>query len=439
MARRYVIVGNGPAGATAADTIRDHDPSGDITIVGDEDVPFYSRPGLAYLLTGMIPEGQLFSRPDRDAERRGIRRVVGAVRAIEPVAHRVVLADGRAMAYDRLLLALGARALRPDLPGIDLDGVVTLDSLRDAKRILRLARRAKRACVVGGGITALELAEGLAAQGVETHYLMRSDRYWGSVLDAGESALVESRLAAEGIRIHRGVELAAVVGRRGRVAAVETRTGVSMACDLLAVAIGIVPRLELARDAGLATGRGIWTDETFRTSDPDVFAAGDVAEVLEPATGRRVLDSLWSIAIEQGRAAGENLAGAGRPYRRPAPFNVTRIGGITTTVIGGVGGGAADIDLVTYARGDSEAWRDSFEAFAAVSDAGADRLRLMLGEDRIVGAVVMGDQGLSRPLQLLIRDRVDIGAVRERLMLGPAEVRRALGSLMERTVPHGAA
>jgi nitrite reductase (NADH) large subunit len=439
MAQRYVIVGNGPAGVAAAEAIRRHDEDGRIRIVGGEDVGFYSRPGLAYLLTGAIPERQLFSRPESFYEGARIERTVGTVQTVDPRAHRLELADGRAIRYDRLLLSVGARAVRPALPGIDLQGVVTMDNLEDTRRIRRLARRARRACVVGGGITAIELAEGLAAHGVETHYLMRGDRYWGSVLDPHESALVEERLADDGIRIHRGVELARVIGRNDKVVAVETNDGTKLACDILAVAIGTQPRLELAQAAGLQTGRGIWTDATFQTSDPDIFAAGDVAEVLDPATGKRGIDSLWSIAIEHGRVAGEQMYGVGLPYRRPAPFNVTKIGGVTTTLIGAVGTGGREGDLVTLARGDSHAWREQLDSFAVVSDRGANHLRLMLGADRIMGAVVMGDQALSRPLQHLIRERVDIRWVRDRLIQGPTEIRLALEALMERTVSLGAA
>ena len=151
MPRRYVVVGNGPAGFAAAETIRRHDAGGDIRIVGGEKVGFYSRPGLAYVLTGAIPEQRLFSRPESAYERAGIQRTVGTVRTIEPRGHRIELADGDVLRYDRLLLAVGARAVRPELPGVDLQGVVTLDNLEDVRHILRLARKAKRACVVGGG------------------------------------------------------------------------------------------------------------------------------------------------------------------------------------------------------------------------------------------------------------------------------------------------
>jgi len=437
MARRHVIVGNGPAGVTAAEAIRRNDAAADIRIVGGEDVGFYSRPGLAYLLTGAIPEKRLFSRPEADYARAGIRRTVGTVVTVDARAHRLELADGEVVRYDRLLLSVGARAVRPDMPGIDLQGVVTLDNLEDTRNLIRLARRARRACVVGGGITAIELAEGLAAHGVETHYLMRGDRYWGSVLDPHESALVEERLVEDGIRIHRGVELAGIIGRNGRVSAVETREGTRLPCDLLAVAIGTQPRLELAQQVGLATGRGIWTDATFQTTDPDIFAAGDAAEVLDPATGKRAVESLWSVAMEQGRVAGESMCGLGRPYLRPAPFNVTKIGGVTTTLIGAVGTGGREGDLVTLARGDSHAWREQLGSFAVASDRGANHLRLMLGEDRITGAVVMGDQALSRPLQHLIRERVDIRWARDRLFRGPAEVNQAITALVERTASLG--
>ena len=159
--RRYLIVGNGAAGASAAFAVRHRDPGAEITIVGGEAVPFYSRPGLAYLLTGVIPEKQLFARPDRQYSEAGIRRMVATVTALEPAPHRVTLADGRTLRYDRLLLATGSRAILPGLPGINLPGVVTLDSYEGTREMIRLAGKARRACVVGGGITALELAEGL--------------------------------------------------------------------------------------------------------------------------------------------------------------------------------------------------------------------------------------------------------------------------------------
>jgi NAD(P)H-nitrite reductase large subunit len=427
--RRYLIVGNGAAGASAAFAIRDRDPEAEITVVGGEDAPFYSRPGLAYLLAGMLPEQGLFGRPDALYKRARISRVVGTVVAIEPAPHRVALADGRVLRYERLLLATGSRATLPDVPGIGLPGVVTLDSLEGTRAIIRLAKKARRAVVVGGGITALELAEGLVARGVETHYLLRGERYWPAVLDPDESARVEHHLSSDGMRLAKGMELGAVLEKKGRLAAIRTACGTTIECDMLGVAIGVAPRKELAVAAGIAAERGIHVSEAFETDAPDVFAAGDCAEVLDPRSGRRTVDTLWSIANEQGRVAGASMAGEATAYQRPAPFNVTRIGGITTTIIGQVGTGARDADLTSLSRGDSYSWREQLGDFAVAAREGDSRLRLVVGPDRIAGAVVMGDQSLSRTLQQLVRDRADITAVRRRLLDGSADLAAVLTSL----------
>lgn len=429
MKTRHVIVGNGPAGIAAAEAIRRRDSEAEIQILGDERCGYYSRPGLAYLLAGTIPEKQLFSRPEADYRRLRLRRVVARVMSVEPARHELILEGGQRITFDRLLLAVGARAVRPEVPGIDLPGVVCLDTLADAQAILRLARRARRAVVVGGGITAVELAEGLASRGVEVHYLLRKDRYWGSVLDAEESRMVERRLEEEGIVLHHNSEMAQVLGAKGRVAGVALKDGRRLPCSLLAVAIGILPRTELALAAGIAVGRGIRTDERLRTSVPDIYAAGDVAEVLDPDTGAWILDSLWSTALRQGTTAGANMAGADQPYRRGTSFNVTRVGGVTMTLIGAIGSGARDEDLVSIARGDSESWRGSAQAFAIESQSELSRLRVLVGEDRLVGAVVMGEQGWSRPLQRLIADRVDISAVRPTLVARPDRLPEVLNAL----------
>ncbi len=350
-----------------------------------------------------------------------IERLGATVIGINPHHRRLHLQGGRILPYDSLLLAVGAKAIRPEIPGIELEGVVTLDTLADAQNILKLARRARRAVVIGGGITALELAEGLAARKVETHYLLRKGRYWSSVLDDEESALVEQRLEEERIRLHRHTELARLHGRRGRLTAVET-TGGTLEAQILAVAIGIRPRLELPLTAGVAVNRGILVDEHMRTNLEGIYAAGDAAEVFDPASGKTVLDSLWWVALQQGAAAGRNMAGQPYRYSRPPAFNVTRIGGITTTILGSVGRDRESTDLKAIARGDSEGWRLQPDAMVVETGEPHSRTRLLLGDNTILGAVVMGDQSLSRPLQHLVGDAVDITPIRQRLLAEPASL-----------------
>ena len=417
--QRYVIVGAGIAGLSAASSIRSADPQAQLTLVGDERHPPYSRPGLAYFLANEIPQGQLF--PWSSAELRGLKVAFVSGRAVrlDTAGRNLTLSDGRTVVYDALLLATGAPAVLPDIPGAQLRGVVTLDRLDDAAHILSLAKRARRAVVIGGGITAVEIAEGLAARGVETHYFMRKDRFWSQVLDPEESCLVERGMVRHGIRLHHNTNVVRVLGKRERVKGVLTDNGDSIQCEIVGFAIGIRPRMELAAGAGLSVDRGILTDEFLRTSAAGVFAAGDVAQVFDPATGKHTLDSLWWMAEDQGRAAGVNMVGGASPYLRGIPLNVTRIGGLIVTIVGHVGQGGDDADLVSIVHGDSETWRESLDSFAVHSREHDSRIRLLVGEEFLVGAVILGDQTLSRPLTELVRNRVPLGRLRQQLMRAP--------------------
>jgi len=430
MTIRYVIIGSSIAGVAAAEAIRQVDHAGEITLISDDPHGYYSRPGLAYLLTGEISQAQLF--PLREAEWRalGLRRVMGEVARLEPDAHQVILADDRGLPYDRLLLATGSTAARLKAPGSDLPQVVMLDSLADARRILDLARRARAAVVVGGGITAPEIVEGLRVHCRRVHYLLRGDRYWSNVLDEAESRLVLARLAAEGVQIHPRAEVAEITAQRGRVAGVTTTAGERIPCDLVAVAIGVLPRADLARAAGLRVERGVLVDEFLRASAADIYAAGDAAQVYDPRTGKALLDTLWNIARGQGAVAGHNMAGGSQRYAKPMPLNVTRLAGVTTTIIGRVGHGP-DADVIGIARGDSETWRLLDDALVVEDATEVNRLRLLVGQKTLVGAVVMGDQRPSRPLQRLIGESADITPIRARLLAPHAPLAAILAETLD--------
>ncbi len=412
---RHVIVGSGVAGIAAIEAIRSLDAVSEIVMTGDDPHGYYSRPGLAYYLTGELHDKALFPRTADDYKRMNFRYVRGHVANILRDNHTLEFADKTTLAYDKLLLAVGAQALPLKVPGANLDGVLKLDTMEDAKSILKHARRGKTAVVVGGGITALELAEGLRARGMKVHYLLRGDRYWSNVLDEQESRIVEHRLKEDGVTLHYHAEISEVTGRNGYVNGVRLQSGQILKCDLVAYAIGIRPRIELAKQAGLEIDRGILVNEYMQTNDPDIYAAGDVAQVYDPLSGKSILDSLWNPARQQGHAAGLNMAGKQIPYVKSAPFNVTRLAGLTTTIIGRVGGGG-DKDLVGIARGDSETWREWPDAVIAQSGFDVNHVRVTVGEKTLLGAMVMGDQKLSLPLETMISQNVDISPIRERLL-----------------------
>ena len=311
---KYLIIGAGAAGVSAIEAIRSQDPTGEVTQVCDEAAGYYSRPGLAYYITGEVSEDCLFPFTQNDFKRMKVNLEKTQVKRILPKEHQVELQNGKYIAYNRLLISTGARAATAKVPGLDLEGVVKLDNIEDAHRILKYARKRRSAVVVGGGITALELVEGFRARGLTVHYFLRGDRYWSNVLDETESHIVEHRLKEEGIQIHYQTELAEISGKRGKVSAVMTTDGKKINCDIVGIAIGILPRKSIAEAAGLKTERGISVNEYLSTSDPDIFAAGDVAEVFDPTVGKAILDSLWAPARRQGYTAGLNMAGKHVPY-----------------------------------------------------------------------------------------------------------------------------
>jgi NAD(P)H-nitrite reductase large subunit len=411
---RYVIVGNGVTGVAAADTLRTLERSAEISLVGDDPHGFYSRPGIAYYLNGEIPENQLTIFTKTDWKALNIRNVIGLASRLDPKKHELEIGSVGKLIYDRLLLATGSTAVPLTIPGADLKGVVKLDNIEDTRHIISLSRNARSAVVVGGGIIAIEMVEGLIARGLKVHYFLRGDRYWPKVLDVKESHLLENRLAEDGVILHYQTEVAAVLGNHGKVAGIRTTKGETIRCEIVAVGVGVKPRMELAKAAGLATERGILTEETLQTSDPFIFAAGDVSQVRDSVSGQSIIDSLWHPAREKGKIAAVNMTGKKTIYARTLAVNVLRLAGVMTTIIGAVGSGVDD-DLVSVARGSSETWKELPNTISLESSADVNHVRLMISEKSILGAMVMGEQKLSLLLQEIISSKVDITPIQHLL------------------------
>ena len=231
---RYVIIGTGVAGYACIESIRSVDKTSEIIMLGDDPHGFYSRPGLAYFLTGELPDKALFPKKKEDYALLKFSYKKARVTKIKRSEKKLELDGKTILSYDKLLIATGASAVPLTGPGANLTGVVKLDHLEDARQILGFAKRGKTAVVVGGGITALELTEGLLSRGVNVHYLLRGDRYWSNVLDEHESRIVEARLQAEGVTLHFHSELVEVIGKSGKVSGVRLVNVQMIKCDILA-------------------------------------------------------------------------------------------------------------------------------------------------------------------------------------------------------------
>ncbi len=418
---RYAIIGTGIAGISAAQTLRSLEPKADVTLVSEDPHGFYSRPGLAYYLTGEIPETQLFPNLKKGKQKLDVQYVIGRVIRIDPPSHALETNPGKVLRYDRLLIAAGAKSVPLDVPGGDLQGVVKLDDLEDVRNILSLIRRSKTAVVVGGGVLGIEMVEGLAAQNVKVHYLLRGDWYWSNVLAEPEARMIERNLVHDGVSIHHRAEIVEILGKKGKVTGVRTSNGELIPCNMVAVGIGVRACIELALAAGLKTDRAILVNEYLQTSDPDIFAAGDVSQIYDPLTGRSSIDNLWSPGRKQGRTAALNMAGQVEVYQRTVAVNVLLLGNVMTTIIGAIGSGHDEGPVYTT-RGSSETWLQLPNTLATESSTDVSHLRLMVGEKTILGALVMGDQKIARPLKELINNQADISPIRDQLLNASAEL-----------------
>lgn len=425
---------------SAAEEIRRRSPHSAITVITNEPYPMYSRPGLAYLLTGEIRPSHIFCRTREDYARQRLQLIPAHVSALDLARRAVLLQDGRALPFDTLLLATGAAAVPAPFPGGDLDGVVYLDTLKNAEGLLqRVANGAKTAVVVGGGITAMEMAEGLRDRGLTVHYMLRGQSLWSALLTETESEIVARHAQARGIQLHYGEEIAEVIGANGLVTGVRTKRGGNIACDIVGAAIGVRPNLALTQGTRIQTERGIVVDEFLESSVPGVFAAGDVAQAFDQWSGERRVDDLWSSAVAAGRVAGANMTSARQPYVKGAPFNAARVFGLHITCIGQAGGGRGGENdpnetLQYQSRGSSEVWwsRPEGPYGSAWSHKGENSLRLVLRDRHIAGALIIGNQDLADPLRELITHRIDISSIRDRLQSNAPE----LGSIVRRFWEH---
>ncbi|MFD9006326.1 NAD(P)/FAD-dependent oxidoreductase [Streptomyces sp. NPDC059582] len=313
---RIVIVGAGQAGYQSAAFLRERGHAGPLTLIGDEGVLAYERPPLskAYL-TGEVGEEQLWLRPETFYTRRAIERVTGSVVALERAARRVRLGDGRVYGYDHLVMATGARARTPAVPGAGLRGVHTLRTLADAAALKTQLARAGRVVVVGAGFVGLEFAAAARQSGCQVTVLEARGRPLARTASAPVAAHVARLHEAHGSRLLFGQDIVRFHdGGGGRVAAVELAGGRRLPADLVLAGVGATPCTAPAEAAGLRVEDGIVTDSWLLTSDPHISAIGDCALFPHPRAGTRLRVESVQNAVGHARLVADRLTGTIRTY-----------------------------------------------------------------------------------------------------------------------------
>lgn len=378
---RYVIVGGGIAGVTAAQRLRALDPSSSVVLFEAEPVPFYLRPGLIEVLAGAKDLSEITPYARSWFESRGIEYRLGeAVVGLNLAKKDVLLATGRSVPYDRLLLATGAEPVRPAIPGIDLPGVFTLRTAADAERIRTWAEGRRSAVVLGGGWLGLEAAYALRRSLEEVVVLDRGRWPLSRHLDEKGGKVLSDLLGERGLTVLSGVEAAEILGE-GEVKGVRLTTGERLPADLVLVAAGVIPRVGLAREAGITVNKGILVDDFLETSAPGVYAAGDGAEWRGKTYG------IVPAAREQAQVAAQNMVDPkSLVYPGTKPVQRLKVAGVDLLVLGeppAAGGSFAEETLAEPGR----------------------YAKLVLGEGRrLLAAVVLGMPEIMSEIERRFRE-----------------------------------
>ena len=398
---RYVLVGGSVAGIAAAEAIRSRDPSGEILMISDESYGAYARPLISHYLAGQVNDEQILYRSEDFYQRLRIDPRFGSrVTALDTDRQQVCLESGERIGYDRLLLAVGSVPVFPKIPGLTLEGVFGFRGFADARKLAEKADEVRRVVVIGGGFIGLVCAMALRQVGVQVTVLEVLSRLMALMLDERGAKLVQGRLEQEGVVVRTDTSVQKILGSsKLGVQGVILDDDSEIPADLVVVATGVQPNLDLVRDTAIRHRRGILVDETLQTNVPGVYAAGDVVEAYDCLRQDLSLNANWPCAYEQGRIAGLNMAGAVRNYQGGYAMNSLDVFGlpcISMGIVNPVGNG--------------------YEFRVKSAPGRSVYKKLVFHQDRLVGAICLGEITRAGVLNRLLREGLNVKTVKDDIL-----------------------
>jgi NAD(P)H-nitrite reductase large subunit len=397
---KYVIIGNGIAGVCAAEAIRAMAPQGEIIMIGDEPVVPYSRPMISHVLDGSQPHARLPIRSNHFYEDLKITPLLGQRAGDIDVGNRQVqLLDGARVDYDRLLIAAGADPRPIKAEGLELANIFYMRTQRDVAQQVAALPSARRAVVLGGGLVGFKAAYGLLKRGLTVNMLITSGYPLSMQVDPIAGQMILDELVRHGLTVKVGVRVRAFEGN-GSVQAAVTDTGARLPCDMVIIGKGVLPARSFIPEDRIDVDLGVVVDDHLQTRAAGIYAAGDVAELMDIARGRRWVNALWPEAAAQGRVAGLNMAGRSVAYPGSLGRNVMRVFGLDVLTVGNANPQDGD-------------------KYRIVQTGGPDRhdyRRLVLADDVLVGAVMINRIEQGGVLRSLIENRVPIPVSPESLI-----------------------
>lgn len=400
----HVIIGAGPAGVTAADTLRKGDSNCQIVMIGAEPEPPYSRMAIPYVLTGLIAEeGTYLRKEEGHYEKDAIEYRQGTVESVDPSTKTVHLVGGQTQAYETLLIATGASPIRPPIDGLDLPGVYHCWTLEDCRNIARLAEKGAHVTLMGAGFIGCIIMEALAERGVNLTVVEAQDRMVPRMMNAAAGNMIKHWCVNKGIDVHTSTMVTKLEPSDDEedTLLVDLDNGKQIPAHLVVVATGVKSNIAFMESAGVKMDQGILVDEHLQSSVDGIYAAGDCAQGPDFSTGGWAVHAVQPTAVDHGRIAAMNILGTSTPYK----------GSLNMNVLDTVG-------LVSASFGAWDGVKNGEHAESIDTD-GFKYMRLEFDGDKIVGALSLGRTDHIGVLRGLIQTEVPLGPWKDKLIADP--------------------
>jgi len=408
----HVIIGGGPAGVIAAETIRKQAPYDNITIVSDEAVPAYSRMAIPYLLMGNVNEVGTYLRKDPShLKNQHVNWVQAGVNHVDIATKKVAFNSGVEITFDTLLIATGSHPIKPPIPGIDSEGVHTCWTMEDARHIMALATKGSRVLQLGAGFIGCIIMEALAARGVKLSVVEMGDRMVPRMMGPTAGGMIRDWVQAKGVEVFTATKVESI--EAGTPLKVKLSNGKTVEADLVISAAGVRPAIGFLKDSGITCLLGVLTDAYLQTNVPGIFAAGDCAEAFDKVTGKTIVSAIQPNAAEQARVAGMNMVACSRGKAMQAELKgVTQINVLDT------------LGLISTSFGDWQG-QPGGEQVELTDLKNGKHLSLQFKDDVMVGCNSVGWTEHVGVMRGLVEGKVKLGAWKEQLKADPTKLMQA--------------
>ena len=413
----YVIIGNSVSAVGAVEAIRKNDKKGEITIISSEPYFVYSRPLISDFLAGRVREDEMFYRQKDFYKKNRIKTILGKKAiSINTKQRKVILEDKKEISYSKLLIAVGGVPFIPEIKGLDRDGVFTFTALDDAKKIKEYVQRVKRVVIIGGGLIGLKAAESLEELGIRVTVVELMDRVLSAVLDKKSSQIIQKHIIEAGIDIITNNTVKEIIGRDSLISGVILKDEKKMDCEMVLVAIGVVPNLELVRKTKIKVNRGILVNERMETNIPGIFAAGDVVEAYDLIYQARRLTPIWPDAYRQGSIAGYNMSGIEKRHEGSLLMNAIEFYSLPFTSVGLIEPNSKFNPVSSTGQNSKSRKGKEYTTLTKFNAKQKTYKKIVLKENVIVGAIFVGAIEKAGVITGLIKDKTNVKNFKEELL-----------------------